>query len=162
MRKLRLVERFTNSRAAAKVVPEPPLYVLMFDGGSRGNPGPSGAGYVVYYDDEEVAYGFEYIGTATNNIAEYTGLICGLIAAAEMGIERLVIKGDSLLVLNQLAGVWAIKAPNLVPLYNEAKGILAKYFPDATVQHVKRAHNKRADELANEAMDKKTSDAWLL
>ena len=162
MRKLKLVERFTNSGATAKVAPEAPPYVLMFDGGSRGNPGPSGAGYVIYCYNEEIAYGYQYVGAATNNIAEYTGLICGLLAAAELGIEKLVIKGDSLLVLNQLAGVWAIKAPNLVPLYNEAKGILAKYFPDATVQHVKRAHNKRADELANEAMDKKTSDAWLL
>lgn len=162
MRKLKLVERFTKSGTTAKVAPEVPPYVLMFDGGSRGNPGPSGAGYVIYCYDEEIAYGFQYVGAATNNIAEYTGLICGLLAAAEIGIEKLVIKGDSLLVLNQLTGVWAIKAPNLVPLYDEAKGILAEYFPDAIVQHVKRAHNKRADELANNAMDTMSSNAWRI
>lgn len=156
MPKLRVVEYFTNSKQPSKVVPQLNTYTLMFDGGSRGNPGPSGAGYVLYDDEKEIAYGYHYIGVATNNIAEYTGLILGLRAAISRGIERLVVKGDSQLILNQVQCVWSVSAHGLLPLCKEAKQLLSQ-FPDSSIQHVRREHNKRADALANQAMNTKSS-----
>ena len=153
MSKLKIVESLTMCNA--KITPELPYHILMFDGGSRGNPGPAGAGYVIYYGDKEVAHGYKYIGIASNNEAEYTALICGLHTALDMGVERLLIKGDSLLVINQVIGKWDVKAAHLRPLCLEAALLLTDLI-EFSIKHVKRNQNKRADTLANQAMDTKT------
>lgn len=134
-------------------------YVLMFDGGCRGNPGPSGAGYVIYNGNEEIAYGYKYIGVTTNNVAEYTALILGLKTAVEMGINNIIVKGDSKLVINQLQGVWNVKADNLVPFNKEAKTLMCA-LSNVRLEHIKRSFNKRADLLANEAMNTKLSKTY--
>ena len=128
-------------------------FVMMFDGGSRGNPGPSGCGYVIYNSAYRiVCEGSESLGTQTNNYAEYMGLILGLKKSCELDIKNLIIKGDSLLVINQLNGTFSVKSDNLKPLYNEAKKSLLN-FENVQYIHVKRNNNAAADELANRAMD---------
>jgi ribonuclease HI/deoxyadenosine/deoxycytidine kinase len=128
-------------------------YVMMFDGGSRGNPGPSGCGYVIYDSAYRIVYeGSLSLGTQTNNYAEYMGLILGVKKSCELDIKHLIIKGDSLLVINQLNGTYTVKSDNLKPLYNEAKKALLN-FENVQYIHVKRNNNAAADELANRAMD---------
>ena len=134
-------------------------YVLRFDGGSRGNPGVAGAGMVLYDADEgqEVWSGYSYMGDKyTNNEAEYTGILEGLRCAYAMGARSVVIQGDSLLVIKQLEGAWRVKADNLRPYHQKALNLL-KQFDSFHVCHIERAQNSRADELANEAMDSRTS-----
>ena len=97
-----------NTRANGnnvKIHPED-VYILMFDGGSRGNPGISGAGFVIYKNDTEILAGCEPLGHATNNFAEYRALELGLDCAINKGITNLIIKGDSQLVLNQVTNKW--------------------------------------------------------
>lgn len=127
--------------------------VLYFDGGSRGNPGPAGYGYLLERPDGEliVADGHA-IGTATNNVAEYSGLIAGLRRAAELGIRQLRVFGDSKLVIEQMKGTWRVRAEGLKSLQLEARG-LARGFDSVTYEHVRRAGNAEADRLANVAMD---------
>jgi len=128
-------------------------HVLMFDGGSRGNPGHAGCGYVIYDSSYRIVYeGSQSLGIQTNNYAEYMGFILGVKKASEHKITNLVVKGDSLLVINQLNGTYAVKSDNLKPLYNEAKNILQQ-FDNIQYIHVKRNNNCAADELANRAMD---------
>ena len=128
-------------------------YTLMFDGGSRGNPGLCGCGYVILKDDIVMWEGFKKVSdNNTNNFAEYMGIILGLELAVENNIKTLHIKGDSLLVINQLVGKWKVSSNNLKPLYNAAKTLLAK-INMVTLGHVKRDKNKIADRLANRAMD---------
>ena len=125
---------------------------LYFDGGSRGNPGPSGAGYVIYKDHLELLYGDYPNGIGTNNEAEYRGIIEGMKAAVEHNITNINIYGDSLLVINQILGKWKCKAKNLMPLLIEARDLVRK-FERITIQHIPREKNTRADELSNVAMD---------
>ena len=95
---------------------------MMFDGGSRGNPGQSGCGYVIYDSAYNIVYECSmYLGIQTNNYAEYMGLILGVKKSCEIDIKNLIIKCDSLLVINQLNGKFSVKSDNLKPLYNEAK-----------------------------------------
>lgn len=134
-------------------------YVLRFDGGSRGNPGVAGAGMVLYDADEgqEVWSGYSFMGDKyTNNEAEYTGILEGLRCAYAMGARSVVIQGDSLLVIKQLEGAWRVKAENLRPYHQKALNVL-KQFDSFHLCHIEREHNSRADELANEAMDLRTS-----
>ena len=127
-------------------------YKLMFDGGSRGNPGLSGAGAVLYHFDKEVWCGTFFVGeNATNNHAEYEGLILGLKQAKEFGIRYLKVEGDSLLVINQMKGLYQCKSENLIDLYNAAKK-LEEHFAKIEYVHVLRNKNKRADELSNFAI----------
>ena len=124
---------------------------LYFDGASKGNPGLSGAGAVIYEggDDIEVYSESVFVGLKeTNNVAEYTGLLAGLKAALNMGTKRLAVKGDSDLIIKQMNGAYKVKSPNLIGLYEEAKK-LAEQFEKITFVHVYRHMNKRADELAN-------------
>lgn len=132
-----------------------PEYILYFDGGSRGNPGPGGAGYALYKNDMEISSGSRALGRCTNNYAEYTALIMGLEDAKERNIQNLIIRGDSLLVLKQSEGVWKIKSDNLRPLHTQVTKLL-KQFNSVQFEHVKRCFNKRADQLANEGMDQNT------
>ncbi|MGW8887141.1 bifunctional RNase H/acid phosphatase [Streptomyces sp. NPDC055749] len=131
--------------------------VVEADGGSRGNPGPAGYGAVVIDPEtgEPLAETAEYIGVATNNVAEYKGLIAGLKAAKALfpsdDALRVHVRMDSKLVVEQMSGRWKIKHPDMKPLAAEAARIL----PAATVTYewIPRAENKHADRLANEAMD---------
>jgi probable phosphoglycerate mutase len=129
-------------------------FIIEADGGSRGNPGPAGYGAAVRDGDtgELLAEAAEYIGVATNNVAEYRGLIAGLRAARAIDPEATVeVRMDSKLVVEQMSGRWKIKHPDMQPLAAEAQGI----FPRGRVRYqwMPRAQNKHADRLANEAMD---------
>jgi deoxyadenosine/deoxycytidine kinase/ribonuclease HI len=128
-------------------------HTLMFDGGSRGNPGICGSGFVIYDGDTLVWQGYKKVSeNNTNNYAEYMGIILGLEMACEKEITYLHIKGDSLLVINQLLGKWKLKSDHLKPLYKRAKTLLAN-IKMVTISHVKREQNQIADKLANKAMD---------
>ncbi|MEU9863751.1 bifunctional RNase H/acid phosphatase [Streptomyces sp. NPDC047971] len=128
--------------------------VVEADGGSRGNPGPAGYGAVVLdpVTGETLAERAEYIGVATNNVAEYKGLVAGLTAARELFPDAKVhVRMDSKLVVEQMSGRWKIKHPDMKPLAAEA----ARIFPARQVRYewIPREKNKHADRLANEAMD---------
>lgn len=124
------------------------------DGGSRGNPGIAGCGTVVYAADRrEILREISYVvGTATNNVAEYQGLINGLRAAAELGADEVLVYMDSKLVVEQMSGRWKIKHPDMKKLAIEARDI-ASQFSRVSYEWVPRAKNSAADELANKAMD---------
>ncbi|MFF0035194.1 bifunctional RNase H/acid phosphatase [Streptomyces mirabilis] len=129
-------------------------FIVEADGGSRGNPGPAGYGAVVIdaATGETLAERAEYIGIATNNVAEYRGLVAGLRAAHELDpAARVRVRMDSKLVVEQLSGRWKIKHPDMKPLAAEA----ARVFPAdrITYEWMPREQNKHADRLANEAMD---------
>ncbi|WP_406325472.1 bifunctional RNase H/acid phosphatase [Streptomyces niveus] len=131
-----------------------PKFVVEADGGSRGNPGPAGYGAVVIdaVTGETLAEAAEYIGIATNNVAEYKGLIAGLKAARTLDPAADVhVRMDSKLVVEQMSGRWKIKHPDMKPLAAEAARIL----PAGQVRYewIPREKNKHADRLANEAMD---------
>lgn len=124
------------------------------DGGSRGNPGPAGYGAVVLdaRHDAVLAERKEAIGRATNNVAEYRGLIAGLEAAAELGATEVAVSMDSKLVVEQMSGRWKVKHPDLIPLQRRAAE-LAAGFDRAGYSWIPRERNSHADRLANEAMD---------
>ncbi|ATO17092.1 bifunctional RNase H/acid phosphatase [Micromonospora sp. WMMA2032] len=128
--------------------------VIEADGGSRGNPGPAGYGAVVRdpATGEVLAERSESIGTATNNVAEYRGLIAGLEAAAELGAVEVEARMDSKLVVEQMCGRWQIKHPGLRPLAAQAAGLVGR-FAAVRFVWVPRERNRHADALANAAMD---------
>ncbi|UZJ23620.1 bifunctional RNase H/acid phosphatase [Rhodococcus antarcticus] len=129
--------------------------VVEADGGSRGNPGPAGYGAVVFSADrsEVLAERAEGIGRATNNVAEYGGLIAGLTAAAELGADEVDVRMDSKLVVEQVSGRWKVKHPDMVPLAREAQA-LVRGFARVSLEWIPRAQNAHADRLANQAMDR--------
>ncbi|MER6752470.1 bifunctional RNase H/acid phosphatase [Streptomyces fungicidicus] len=137
-------------------------FIVEADGGSRGNPGPAGYGSVVSdaATGETLAEAAEYIGVATNNVAEYRGLVAGLRAAHELDPDAAVhVRMDSKLVVEQMTGRWKIKHPAMKPLAAEA----ARVFPPerVTYEWIPRERNKHADRLANEAMDAgKRGEQW--
>lgn len=139
---------------------QPRQFVIEADGGSRGNPGPAGYGAVVIdpVTGETLAEAAEYIGVATNNVAEYKGLIAGLKAAKALvpdasaeGALQVHVRMDSKLVVEQMSGRWKIKHPDMKPLAAEAARILPA--SAVTYEWIPREKNKHADRLANEAMD---------
>ncbi len=134
---------------------------LEFDGGSRGNPGPSAAGVVVRAEDGTplVTIG-KFLGQGTNNFAEYQGLILAMRKALELGARKVIIRGDSELIVRQMNGQYRVKSPGLRPLYEEAQQLLRK-FQSAQITHNLRHHNTLADKLANMAMDRKGDVADL-
>ncbi|MGW5470180.1 bifunctional RNase H/acid phosphatase [Streptomyces chartreusis] len=137
-------------------------FIVEADGGSRGNPGPAGYGSVVIdaATGQTLAETAEYIGVATNNVAEYRGLVAGLRAAHELDPTATVhVRMDSKLVIEQMSGRWKIKHPDMKPLAFEA----SKVFPasQVTYEWIPREQNKHADRLANEAMDAgKRGEQW--
>ena len=125
------------------------------DGGSRGNPGPAGFGVRIERDGQVIDLK-ESCGVATNNVAEYSGLLCALRWGVVQGVAQLHVRSDSLLLVQQMKGVYRVKHPGLLPLYEEAKS-LVRQIGKVTFEHVRRELNKEADRLANEAMDEATT-----
>ena len=126
---------------------------LYADGGSRGNPGPAASGAVLYDERGEVLEEIgTFLGVATNNVAELTALIEGLEAAIARGVDDLTVRMDSELVVKQLAGVYRVKHPGLIPLHARAKALLRK-FAQVDVAHVRRKDNAAADAVVNQILD---------
>jgi ribonuclease H / adenosylcobalamin/alpha-ribazole phosphatase len=128
--------------------------VVEADGGSRGNPGPAGYGSVVWSADRSIvlAEAKQSIGHATNNVAEYRGLVAGLEEAAKLHATEVAVSMDSKLVIEQMAGRWKVKHPDLAELNAEARRLAAQ-FDQISYEWIPRAENSHADRLANEAMD---------
>src|SRR3954470_15663517 len=128
---------------------------LEFDGGSRGNPGPAGVGVVLRAQDgTPLGTLGRFIGRATNNVAEYRALITALEEAKKLGARKLIIRGDSELIVKQMRGEYRVKNADLRDLYDEAQFLLHQ-FDDARIDHNLRDKNKLADKLANLAMDRR-------
>lgn len=127
---------------------------LFTDGGSRGNPGPSGIGAVLY-DETGATVGevSEYLGTTTNNQAEYQALVAALALAHTLGATSVACYADSELMIKQMKGIYRVKNQDLAVQYFKAKQ-LASTFPKITFTHVRREKNKVADALVNRAIDK--------
>ena len=123
------------------------------DGAARGNPGPAGAGvHIEAVDGRPAEELFEALGKATNNVAEYSALLLALARAGEMRAETVEIMSDSLLLVQQVNGVFKVKAPHLIPLVSEAVR-RAKGFRRFSIRHVPREKNRLADRLANLGAD---------
>jgi len=122
------------------------------DGGSRGNPGPAAFGAYIQPEGAAVIEIKGFLAHATNNVAEYNGLLAALRWAVEHGVDTLHVRADSELLVKQMKGVYRVKNPGLIPLYEEAKR-LARQIGRVTYEHVRREFNKEADRLCNEAMD---------
>lgn len=127
--------------------------IIYSDGGSRGNPGPSAAGYVVIGSDEKLLYeGGVYLGITTNNQAEYHGVLLGLEKAKEMGAKIIEFRLDSLLVVNQLNGLYVIRNRELWPVHERIRELI-KQFDKVTFRHIKREFNQQADSMVNKILD---------
>jgi ribonuclease HI len=128
--------------------------VVEADGGSRGNPGPAGYGAVVLDADGEtvLAEVFDGLGTATNNVAEYRGLLLGLDRARALGADEVEVVNDSELVAKQINGEYKVKHADMKPLHAAAKEALGQ-FERWRVRSVPRAQNAAADALVNQALD---------
>ena len=128
--------------------------VVHVDGGARGNPGPAAVAAVASSPDgDQLGERNEYIGEATNNVAEYRALLLGLSLARELGASQVEVVNDSELVARQIGGEYKVKHAGLKPLYLEAMSEL-RGFEQWAVRSVRREHNERADELVNEALDR--------
>ncbi len=131
-----------------------PQHVTLFaDGGARNNPGPA-AGAAVLIDDggAVIEEAFRYLGHATNNVAEWNGLLAGLEAAARLGVRDLTVRLDSELVVKQLLGEYRVKNAALQPLHRRALELL-RGFHSVDIGHVPRKLNKLADALVNRVLD---------
>jgi ribonuclease HI len=127
-------------------------YSMNFDGCSKGNPGPSGIGAVIFNNGQEIWASCQYIGTRTNNQSEYSALILGLKEALSRDIKHLYVFGDSQLVINQITNVYKVKNNLLQELYQEVQ-TLKTQFEYIEFNHVYREFNKRADALSNMALN---------
>lgn len=134
-------------------------FTIYGDGGSRGNPGPAGSGAIIRNEaGETVGTVSEFLGTATNNVAEYTAVLRALELLSSMLEDKakdaeVHVRMDSMLVIRQMKGEWKIKHPNMKPLAARV-AMLVPRFRSVTFEHVYREENKDADALANEAMDR--------
>ena len=130
------------------------------DGGSRGNPGHSGYGLVIYNDSQKILFKeSKYLGIKTNNEAEYSGLIGALDwlnQNQDTKIAKINFYSDSQLMIRQIQGKYKVKAPNLKPLFQKAQELISSIKIPIIFQDVRRDFNKLADELANQAMDRKS------
>jgi probable phosphoglycerate mutase len=130
-----------------------PALIAYIDGGARGNPGPAGFGVRIEQPDGALVEEFsQAIGHATNNVAEYRGLLAALEWAKARGCRELHVRSDSLLLVEQMRGNYKVKNAGLQPLYAKAR-LLAHEVGRVTFEHVGRSLNAHADRLANEAMD---------
>jgi len=129
------------------------MIVAYIDGGARGNPGPAGYGVRIESASGEFVEEFGgAIGIATNNVAEYRGLLAALAWAVQHGHRDLLVRSDSQLLVRQMLGQYRVKHPGLQPLYQEARALAARV-GRVRFEHVGRERNPDADRLANEAMD---------
>ena len=135
-------------------------YIINTDGGSRGNPGPAGIGYVIKLQDETlVREGGDYIGEATNNVAEYKAAIAALenlkklVPKPKRKSVEVEVRMDSELIVKQLNDLYQIKEESLFPHYIALHNLKVSEFPKTSFKHVRRAENARADELVNQAID---------
>jgi ribonuclease HI len=128
------------------------VLTINVDGGARGNPGPAAFAYVIARDGQLLSEEAGCLGTATNNLAEYTALVRALERAVELGGERLLIRSDSELLVKQMNGQYRVKNPQLKVLYDQASR-LRDQFASVSIVHVPRAENSHADRLCNEALD---------
>lgn len=124
------------------------------DGASRNNPGEAGAGVFILREGKPVESLAHYLGTTTNNIAEYTAAIIALEHAVKLGASSVTLHADSELMVKQLNGQYKVKNEGLKPLYIRAKGLIAK-IGRVEVKYIPREQNKEADALANKAIDEK-------
>jgi ribonuclease HI len=133
--------------------------MLFGDGGSRGNPGPAASG-IVLYDERGIVVREvgEYLGIATNNVAEWTALIIGLETAAALGVSALEVRMDSELVVKQVNGIYKVKHPALIPLHAKARTLVRK-FAMIHIAHVRRNQNAAADAVVNAVLDARKSFA---
>lgn len=132
--------------------------IIYSDGGSRGNPGPSASGYVIVNNKQEVvAQGGEYLGITTNNQAEYQGVRIGLEKALELGYRQVDFRIDSMLVVNQMNGVYKIKNRELWPINERIRELMTK-FDKVTFSHVRREFNQLADGMVNKTLDRHQND----
>jgi ribonuclease HI len=130
--------------------------IVACDGAARGNPGPAGIGVQVTTDDGTVVAEIaEGIGVATNNVAEYTAALQGLERARELGADEVLLRSDSRLLVEQLAGRFKVKNPTLQRLHRDVRSVAAG-FARVAYEHVRREFNRDADRLANDGVD-----AWL-
>ncbi len=127
---------------------------IFTDGASRNNPGEAGAGVLILQGNKPVAKLARYLGTTTNNIAEYTAAIMGIEHAVKLGASSVRLFADSELLVKQLNGQYKVKNEGLKPLHHRAKELIAK-IANVEVQYIPRAQNKEADALANKAIDEK-------
>jgi len=132
------------------------LITAYFDGGARSNPGPAGYGvYIVDDSGNVLAELIGSLGNTTNNIAEYNGLIAALQSAVDNKVTQITIKGDSLLIVEQMRGNYKVKNEGLRPLHMQAR-MLVMQIGDVKFEHVRRELNKEADRLSNVGMDGNT------
>lgn len=132
---------------------------LFADGGSRGNPGPAASGAVLFAEDGQVlAEVGLYLGIATNNVAEWRALILGLERARELGVDQIVIRMDSELVVRQVTGVYRVKHADLIPLASQAKAML-RTFKSVQIEHVPRKQNTAPDAVVNRVLDAEAARA---
>ncbi|MBY0370770.1 ribonuclease HI family protein [bacterium] len=126
--------------------------VLFCDGASRGNPGPGSFGYAIFEGEQTIAREGRTLGTVTNNVAEYEGVIQGLARCQELGATEVTVKSDSQVLVRQLNGEYKIKAPHLQTLAQKARE-LSRGFEKVSFIHIPREENSLADKLANAALD---------
>lgn len=127
--------------------------IIYTDGGSRGNPGPSAAGFVIMTaDGEVVCEGGAYLNLTTNNVAEYEAVYLGLEKAQELGVKRIDFRLDSQLVVNQMNGIYKVKDSDLRPIHNRVTE-LAQQFDKITYTHILREYNQLADGVVNKILD---------
>ncbi len=132
---------------------ETDLIIVNVDGASRGNPGESGVGVAIFDKDSNlINEAFDYIGVATNNIAEYKALILGIKLSAKYNAKRILFKADSELMVKQIKGEYKVKNAQLKLLFTEAQSLLKK-LPNWKIKHVPREENMEADLLANKGVD---------
>lgn len=132
--------------------------IIYSDGGSRGNPGPSAAGYVIMDHNQDVIdQGGAYLGVTTNNQAEYQGVRIGLEKALSLGIKRVDFRIDSMLVVNQMNGVYKIKNRELWPINERIRALMTE-FEKVTFSHVRREFNQLADGMVNRTLDEHADD----
>lgn len=147
-----------DDEAPTLISPEK-TYLLQFDGGARGNPGIGGSGMVLYDPEnmQELWCGWKYLGEGmTNNAAEYSGLLLGIQCARSLGVQKLRVEGDSLLIVRQVNGIYKANEPNLKKLLAAVKDA-TQHLDSFQIDYIPRAENKRADQLANQAMDTRES-----
>jgi len=138
-------------KAKKKIKPEE-TYYLFFDGACSNNPGPTGAGYIVFdKDSKKIFSNSVFSGMGTNNTAEYYGIIFGMKSCQNIGIKKLQVFGDSQLIIKQMTGKFKVKAPQLWKFYGAGQDLL-KGFDDITIEYIPREQNAEADALSKKGI----------